>query len=223
MNVLLFGATGMIGQSVLRECLRDPGVRRVTAVVRRPTGASGAKLREIVQPGVTDLAGAGVDPREIDACFWCLGVSSAGMSEAEYTRVTHDLALDAARTLVRGNPAMAFVFVSGVGADSTEKGRVMWARVKGRAENAILALGFAQAYAFRPAFVLPQHGIRSATRLYNLLYPIAKPLYPLLKRITPNGVATGEEIGRAMIAAVRHGNPRPVIEGADIHRLANLG
>ncbi|HET7461264.1 MAG TPA: NAD(P)H-binding protein [Longimicrobium sp.] len=222
MNVLLFGATGMIGQSVLRECLRDPGVGRVTTVVRRPTGASDPRLREIVQADVTDLAGTGIDPREIDACFWCLGVSSAGMSEAEYTRVTYDLALDAARTLVRRNPAMTFVYVSGVGADSTEQGRVMWARVKGRAENAVLGLGFRQAYAFRPAFVLPQHGIRSATRLYNVLYPVIKPLYPLIRRISPSLAATGEEVGRAMLNAVRHGNPRPVIEGADIHRLASL-
>lgn len=222
MNVLLFGATGMIGQSVLRECLRDPGVRRVVTVTRRPLDIGDPKLQQIVQADVTDLASTGLDPREIDACFWCLGVTSAGMSEAEYTRVTHDLAVNAARTLLLGNPAITFVYVSGVGADSTEKGRVMWARVKGRAENAVLALGFARAYAFRPAFVLPQHGIRSSTRLYNLLYPLAKPLYPLIRRFWPNSAATGEEIGRAMINAVRHGNPSPVIEGADIHRLARL-
>ncbi|HET7232506.1 MAG TPA: NAD-dependent epimerase/dehydratase family protein [Longimicrobium sp.] len=220
MNVLLYGATGMIGQSVLRECLRDPGIRSVTTVARRATGVSDAKLREVIQPEVTDLSG--ITPAEIDACFWCLGVSSAGMSEEAYTRVTYELTMDVARPLAAANPAMAFVFVSGVGADSTEKGRVMWARVKGRAENAVLGLGFASAYVIRPAFVLPQHGIRSATRLYNVLYPLVKPLYPILKRITPNGVATGEEIGKAMIAAVRHGNPRPVIQGADIHRLASL-
>jgi uncharacterized protein YbjT (DUF2867 family) len=222
MNVLLFGATGMIGRSVLRECLRDPGVRRVTTVTRRPLGVDDPKLQQIVQDDVAELAGTGLDPREVDACFWCLGVSSAGRSEAGYTRVTYDLAISAARTLMLGNPAMTFVYVSGVGADRTEKGRVMWARVKGRAENAVLALGFARAYAFRPAFVLPQHGIRSSTRLYNLLYPLAKPLYPLIRRMAPNAAATGEEIGRAMINAVRHGNPRPVIEGADIHRLASL-
>jgi len=222
MNVLIYGATGMIGQSVLRECLADPGVRSVTAITRRPTGVHDPGLREVVRADVRDLAGAGVDPARVDACFWCLGVSSAGMGEQAYTRITHDLTMDVARELVAANPRMTFVFVSGVGADPTEKGRVMWARVKGRTENAILALGFAAAYALRPAFVLPQHGIRSATRLYNVLYPLVKPFYPVLKRITPNAVATGEEVGRAMLAAVRHGNLRPVIEGADIHRLAKL-
>jgi len=222
MNVLLFGATGMIGQSVLRECLRDPGVRQVTAITRRPTGVSDRKLREIVQADVTDLAGAGVDPAAIDACFWCLGVSSAGMSEAAYGKVTHDLTMEVARPLAAANPAITFVFVSGVGADPTEQGRTMWARVKGRTENAVLKAGFAHAYVLRPAFVLAGEGIRSATGWYNALYAVARPLYPLIRRIAPNGASTGEQIGRAMLAAVRHGAPNRVIEGRDIHRLASL-
>lgn len=222
MNVLIYGATGMIGQSVLRECLRDEGVASVTTIVRRPTGVRDMKLREVVQDDVTDLAAGGVDPAKIDACFWCLGVSSAGMAEDRYTAITHDLTMQVAGPLAAANPAMTFIFVSGVGADPTGKGRVMWARVKGRTENDVRRLGFRQAYVFRPAFVMPGPGIRSATGWYNTAYAVVRPLMPVIRRIVPRGVASSEEVGRAMLSAVRHGHGAPIIEGADIHRLAAM-
>ena len=159
MNVVIFGATGMIGQGVLRESLLDPEVQRVVTVGRSPTGQQHAKLEEIVHADLFDLSAIEPKLANLDACFFCLGVSSAGMSEAEYTRVTYDLAMSAATTLARLNPQMTFVFISGVGTDSTEQGRTMWARVKGRTENAILRLPFRRAYTFRPGYIQPMHGI----------------------------------------------------------------
>ncbi|HEU4453383.1 MAG TPA: NAD-dependent epimerase/dehydratase family protein, partial [Longimicrobium sp.] len=190
MNVLLFGATGMVGQGVLRECLLDPGMRSVVAVVRRSTGQSDPKLREIVQPEVSDLSGVEGELPAVDACFFCLGASAVGMTEEEYTRLTYDLTLGIAETLARVNPRMTFVYVSGAGTD--ERGRMMWARVKGRTESALLALPFASAYMFRPGVIVPLHGIRSSTGWYNGLYAVLRPLLPLLRRLAPGQVTTTE-------------------------------
>jgi uncharacterized protein YbjT (DUF2867 family) len=220
MNVLLFGATGMIGQGVLRECLRDDGVRRVTAVGRRATGETHPKLREIVRDDVGDLAPVAAELAGTDACFFCLGVSSAGMSEERYTRLTHDLTLAVARELARVSPAMTFVYVSGQGTDATERGRVMWARVKGRTENALLALPFRGAYMLRPGLVQPMGGVRSKTALYRAGYAVIGPLIPLLKRAFPRFVTTTVEIGRAMLAVARRGYEKRVLESEDISRLA---
>jgi uncharacterized protein YbjT (DUF2867 family) len=218
MNVLLFGATGMVGRGVLRECLLDPGVQRVTAIVRRPTGQSHGKLREVVQPDVADLSGIEGELSTVDACFFCLGVSAVGMSEEEYTRLTHGLTLGVAEVLARANPRMAFVYVSGAGTD--EGGRMMWARVKGRTENALLALPFAGAYMFRPGAIVPLHGIRSSTGWYNAIYSILRPLLPVLRRLAPGQVTTTELLGRAILAAARSGAGRGVYETRDIDRLA---
>jgi uncharacterized protein YbjT (DUF2867 family) len=218
MNVLLFGATGMVGQGVLRECLRDPIVEQVLAVGRSATGQRDPKLRELVAADLYDLAA--LEPElaagHFDACFFCLGVSSAGMSEERYARVTYDLTLSVAHTLVRTSPGMTFVYVTGLGADSTERGRTMWARVKGRTENALLRLPFKAAYMFRPGFIVPLHGIRSRTRLYRLGYAVAAPLFPILKALFPRAVVTTEAVGRAMIRVAREGWPTPILESADI-------
>ena len=219
MKVLLFGATGMVGQGVLRECLLDPGVEAVLAVGRSATRAAHAKFREILVPDLMDLSGAERDLTGFDACFFCLGVSSLGLSEAEYTRITHDLTLSAARALVRLNPAMTFVYVSGAGTDSTEKGRSMWARVKGRTEHALRDLPFRAVYLFRPGAIVPLHGVRSKTRLYRLFYALLRPLLPALARLFPNAVTTTEEVGRAMLAVARAGYPAAVLETRDINRL----
>jgi uncharacterized protein YbjT (DUF2867 family) len=219
MRVLLFGATGMVGQGVLRECLRDDGVEQVLAVGRSATGQRHPKLRELIVPDLYDLSAVEAELTGFDACFFCLGVSSAGMSEAEYTRVTHDLTLAVARTLARLNPGMTFVYVSGAGTDSTERGRSMWARVKGRTENALLALPFRAAYMFRPGFIQPLHGIRSKTALYRLVYAVSAPLAPLLRRLAPSAVTTTECVGRAMLAVARRGFPRPHVESRDIEAL----
>lgn len=218
MNVLLFGATGMVGQGVLRECLIDPGVERVLAVGRSSTGRRDEKLTEALLPDVGDLSGVEDRLAGYDACFYCLGVSSVGMSEERYTKLTYDLALSVAGTLVRIDPAMTFVYVSGAGTDASEKGRVMWARVKGRTENALRRLPFRAAYMFRPAGIVPMHGVRSKTAWYRVLYAAMSPLYPVLKAVFPNGVTTTEKVGRAMLAVARRGYPGPVLETRDINR-----
>ena len=219
MKVLLFGATGMVGQGVLRECLRDPGIELVVTVGRSATGQRHDKLRELVVPDVADLSVLESQLGPFGACFFCLGVSSAGMSEERYTRLTHDLTLRVAQTLVVLNPDMTFVYVSGTGTDSTERGRTMWARVKGRTENALLRLPFRAAYMFRPGFIQPLHGIRSKTPLYRALYALTTPIMPIVSRVFPNVVTTTEQVGRAMIAVARNGFPRPLVEQSDINTL----
>src|SRR5204863_5923892 len=178
MNVILFGATGMVGQGVLRECLVDPDVEQLLSIVREPSGRSEPKLRELVHRDFFDFSPIENDLAGYDACFFCLGVSSAGMKEADYRRVTYDITLAAARVLARLNPNMTFIYVSGTGTDSSEKGRSMWARVKGKTENDLLRLPFKAAYMFRPAAIVPLHGIRSKTKLYQAFYTALGPLLP---------------------------------------------
>jgi uncharacterized protein YbjT (DUF2867 family) len=223
MNVLLFGATGMIGQGVLRECLLDPGVERVATVGRSPTGVTHPKLRDIVYNDLPNFAPIEALLAAFDACFFCLGITSAGMNETDYTRITYDITMAAAKVLVRLNPEMTFVFVSGAGTDSTEHGRLMWARVKGKTENALLRMPFKAAYMFRPGVVQPMHGVRSRTAAYRVLYSLTAPLIPLLRRMFPNQILTTEEMGRAMLNAVRRGAPTRVLESRDIRRLAGSG
>jgi len=219
MNVLLFGATGMVGQGVLLECLRDPGVARVLAVGRRAAGPAHEKLRDLVVPDPADLSAVESQLTGFDACFFCLGVTSAGLSEERYARLTYDLTLSAARTLARLDPGMTFVYVSGTGTDSSERGRIMWARVKGRTENALLALPFKAAYMFRPAYIQPLDGIQSRTRWYRVAYAAIAPLYPAFRRLFPGAVTTTTQVGRAMLAVARRGFDRPVLETRDINSL----
>jgi len=211
MKVILFGATGMVGQGVLRECLRDPDVTEVLAVVRSATGPRHAKLREIVHKDFTDFSGLQLDG---DACFWCLGISSAGMSEADYTRVTFEYTIAAARMLVR--PTMTFIFVSGAGSE----GNAMWARVKRRTEVALLAMSFKDVYVFRPGVIQPLHGIKSRTRLYNVLYPILYPLIFVAKLVAPNAITDTERVGRAMLRIAKKGFPKKILGNADINAAA---
>jgi uncharacterized protein YbjT (DUF2867 family) len=220
MNVLLFGASGMVGQGVLRECLLDSEVAKVLTVVRKPTGRQHEKLTELVQPDLATLASLEPQLTGFDACFFCAGVSSLGMTEEEYARVTYDLTLGAAKTLLRTSPDLTFVYVSGAGTDGSEKGRMMWARVKGRTENALLSLPFRAAYMFRPGAIMPLHGIRSSTRWYNLVYAAVRPIYPVLRRVPPNMITTTEQLGRAMLAVARKGYSTHVLEMADINRLS---
>lgn len=219
MKALIFGATGMVGQGVLRECLLDPGVAEIITIGRQATGQRHAKLREIVHADLTDYSAIEVELTGFDACFFCLGIASAGMSEVDYSRITHDMPLAAARTLVRLNPAMTFVHTSAAGTDSSESGRVMWARVKGRTENALLRLPFKAVYIFRPAGIRPMHGITSRTTLYRVGYAIATPLLPWLERTFPRYVTSTERLGKAMLKAAREGAPKPILEGEDINRL----
>lgn len=216
MKAIIFGATGMVGQGVLRECLLDPEVESVLTIGRSPTGKQDAKLREIVHKDLSDYSSIEQYLAGYDACFWCLGVTSAGLSEQEYRRMTYDLTVAAAQTLARLNPNMTFIFVSGAGADSTERSRTMWARVKGNAENAVLRMPFKAAYVFRPAFIQPLHGIQSRTKLYRVLLTVFAPLYPLWKALLPNYVTTTEQLARAMIKVAQQGAPKHVLESRDI-------
>jgi uncharacterized protein YbjT (DUF2867 family) len=218
-RAILFGATGMIGQAVLREALLAPDVETVLAVGRTSLDRRHDKLQQLPHRDFTDFSTVEDQLTGYDACFFCLGVSSAGMSEAEYRRVTCDFALAAGRTLVRRNPQMTFVYVSGAGTDSSASGRVMWARVKGETENALLALPFRAAYMFRPAFIQPMHGETSRVPLYRRLYAVTGWLYPILRRVFPRYVTTTEQVGRAMLRVVREGAPRRVLESEDIAAL----
>jgi uncharacterized protein YbjT (DUF2867 family) len=222
-KVILFGATGMVGQGVLRECLLDPGVPAVLAIGRSATGQQHEKLREIVHADVSDLSGIEGRLSGYDACFFCLGVSAAGMNEQAYGRVTFNLTTSAAKTLARLNPAMTFIYVSGAGTDSTERGRMMWARVKGKTENALLQMPFRAAYMFRPAYIQPLHGIRTKTKWYRALYAMMGPLYPVWKLLLPKYVTTTECVGRAMLKVARRGAPKRVLENQDINSICREG
>ncbi|HJW08412.1 MAG TPA: hypothetical protein VJ483_02190 [Holophagaceae bacterium] len=220
MKIILFGATGMVGQGVLRECLLAPDVAQVLCVGRSEIGQSHPKIRERLLPDLGSYAGHEDGLSGYDACFFCLGVSSAGMAEADYERITFGLTLAAAETLARLNPAMTFIYVSGQGTDSSERGRVMWARVKGRTENALLRLPFKAAFMFRPGFIRPLHGIVSKTRAYRVFYALAWPILPLLMAF-PGFATTTERVGRAMLRAAREGAPTPILESRDINRLGS--
>ena len=219
MNVVLFGATGMVGQGVLRECLLASDVRAVLSVGRSATGKADAKLREIVRPDLVDLAPIEAELAGYDACFFCLGIASAGMTEANYRRVTFDITLAAARTLVRLNPGMTFVYVSGAGADSSERGRIMWARVRGETENALLKLPFKTVAVIRPAGIIPLHGITSRTPPYRAGYTLTRPLWPVLYKAFPQFVTTTERLGRGMLQIARRGAPKPILDTRDINAL----
>jgi uncharacterized protein YbjT (DUF2867 family) len=220
MKVIIFGATGMVGQGVLGECLASPDVESVLTIGRRPTGQEHTKLRELTHADFADFEPLAAELSGYDACFFCLGASSVGMTEVDYTHLTYDFTMAAASLLARLDPHMTFIYVSGAGTDSTEHGHSMWARVKGRTENALLALPFKAAYMFRPSFIQAGPGIVSKTRLYRVLYKVVGPLYPVLKTFFPNAVTTTANVGRAMIAAARDGAPKPILEARDINALA---
>jgi uncharacterized protein YbjT (DUF2867 family) len=220
MNVVLFGATGMVGAGVLLECFADPRVTSVLVITRSPTGRSHPKLREVLHPDFFNFESLRADFTGCDACFFCLGITSLGLSEVAYTRVTYDIAMAAAREMVAANPRMTFCFVSGVGTDSTEKGRTMWARVKGKTENALLALGFKAAYMFRPGYIQPIGDVQSKTGWVQTAYDIARPLYPLIHRLLPNNSTTTSNLGRAMIQVAATGYSKHVLYSADFNTLA---
>lgn len=216
MRVILFGASGMVGMGVLLECLDDPRVESVLAVGRRPCGLTHGKLREWLREDFFDWSDAGDRLADLDACFFCLGVSAAGLDEAAYTRLTHDLTLAVAEALLVANPGLVFCYVSGQGTDSRERGRMMWARVKGRTENRLLAMPFPSAFMFRAGLIQPLRGVRSRTRLYQALITMMMPLFPLLRRLFPNQICTSASLGRAMIKVAGKGWPGPVLEARDI-------
>jgi uncharacterized protein YbjT (DUF2867 family) len=218
-KTIIFGATGMVGEGVLHVALEHPEVESVLVVSRKTCDIRNPKLKELLHNDFYDYSAIEKELAGYNACFFCLGVSSVGMSEKDYTRVTYDLTMEAAKTLSRLNPDMTFCYVSGAGTDSTEKGSIMWARVKGRVENRLRELPFKSVYLFRPGFIRPINGLRHA----HLISEVAGMLYPLLNAISPKWVCTLEDVGLAMIAAAKAGPSRQIIENRDIARLARTG
>ncbi|WP_327286947.1 epimerase [Streptomyces sp. NBC_01198] len=219
MKVVVFGASGMVGHGVLRACLLDDEVTEVVTVGRSPLGVTHPKLREVAHADFTDLSPLAGELAGADACFYCLGVSTAGHSAEVYRRVSYDFPLAAARLLADGRPDLTFTYVSGAGTDSTEQGRVAWARVKGRTENALLAMDM-RAYMFRPGWIRPMHGAVSRTRAYRVIYALTSWLYPLVHRLAPDQVTTTELLGRSMLGVVRLAGGGPhILSARDINRL----
>ena len=219
-KVILFGTTGMVGSGVLKECLDDSRVTSILVVGRSTCLVKHKKLREVIHNDFFDYTLIKNKLDGYDACFFCLGVSAAGKSEAEYQRLTYDLTLTAGETLAELNPNLTFCYVSGLGTDSTEHGRITWARVKGKTENHLLRLPFKAAFMFRPGYIQPVKGVRSKTMLYRIFYLFLAPLYPVLRRLFPRQVTTTENIGRAMIRVAVDGYPNSVIDTQGINMLA---
>ncbi|MCB2377143.1 epimerase [Hymenobacter sp. BT635] len=216
-NAILTGATGMVGEGVLHEALNHPDVEQVLSISRKPSGVTHPKLREIIHHNFHDLTPIQDQLTGYNACFFCLGVSSVGMKEPEYRRLTYDLTLHFARTLLPRNPGLTFCYVSGAGTDSSARGRSMWARVKGQTENELLGLGFKQAFMFRPGFLRATPGQQHVLSYYKYF----GWLYPVLRTLTSKYVSTLAELGQAMLHVTQHGYPKPVLEVPDIVAAAN--
>jgi hypothetical protein len=218
-RVIVFGATGMVGEGVLYECLHHPDVESVLVIGRRSCRVQHAKLQELLLIDFFDYTPIENRLKGYNACFFCLGVSSVGMKEKDYTRITYDLTMQAANTLAKLNPDLTFCYVSGAGTDSTERGRLMWARVKGKTENDLSNLPFKAAYMFRPGFIKPNKGLKNAytsSRILGKFYPVWKILFPKY-------VCTMTDLGLAMIQAAVSGYNKKVIENPDISQLARTG
>ena len=215
-KAIITGTTGMVGEGVLHECLNHPDVESILVVNRRTCNASHPKLKEILHNNFHDFTSIEDRLTGYNACFFCLGTTSVGKNEEEYTRITYELTKALADNLIKLNPEMTFCYVSGVGTDSSEKGKVMWARVKGRTENYLLNLGFKKAFVFRPGIILPTKGLKNTLTLYKIFFP----LLPTVKFLFPKYICTLREIGKAMINTVIKGYEKNVLEVRDIKSLA---
>ncbi|WP_213993415.1 NAD(P)H-binding protein [Sodalis sp. dw_96] len=222
MKVIIWGATGMVGQGVLRECLRAEDVISVVAVGRSAPTVQHFKLQSLIHEDLLHYDALAPRLSGLDACFFCLGVSSMGMSEQEYTRITHEMTLAAATALVKLNPSMTFVYLSGSGADSTGKSRTMWERVRGGTENALRALGFKSVYILRPGIILPRHGAVSKTPLYRNIYRFLTPLLSLIRPLCPGFILTTEVMGLAMLNLARQGFSETVLNSRQINNIAQI-
>lgn len=220
MRIVVYGASGMVGQGILREAVLAEDVTEIVCIGRSSVNNSDPKIRSVVLSDMFDQKGVAEEVKDFDACFFCLGTTSLGKSEEEYSRITYDLTLSAAKMLKEANPYMVFVYMCAKGADSTEKGRVMWARVRGRLENELFGMGFKAAYSMRPSYIQPMDGIKSRTVLYRTLYDIVGFSYPLLKKISPNSVTSTRDIGRAMLNLARGSGSERILDPTDINRIA---
>jgi uncharacterized protein YbjT (DUF2867 family) len=221
MKVVLFGASGMVGKGVLLECIDDPRVARVLVIGRSSCGVTADKVEEVLLPDLTDYSAIEAKLEGLDACFFCLGVSSLGMSEAEYRKVTFDLTVAAADALLRKSPGLTFIYVSGQGTDESEKGPLTWARVKGETENRILAMPFKAAYMFRPGVIEPLRGVRAKATWTRVAYAVGWPLFPVLRAMSPRLLTNTVAVGKAMIRLALKGSDRRYFENADINALVS--
>ncbi|MCB0532568.1 MAG: NAD-dependent epimerase/dehydratase family protein [Saprospiraceae bacterium] len=217
---IITGATGMVGRGVLLECLDSPAVESVLVINRQPLGIQHPKLREIIHRDFFDLSAIRQELQGYNACFFCLGTSSVGLSNEAYEKITYTLTLHVANTLLELNPDMTFCFVSGAGTASNEQSRLAWANIKGKTENAIRAMPFKASYMFRPGVIQPLRGVKAKSGLVNFLYTVLSPVIAVLKVTFPNSLTTSVRIGQAMINAVLHGYAKPVLENGDINKLA---
>ncbi|MGD1893091.1 MAG: NAD-dependent epimerase/dehydratase family protein [Cyclobacteriaceae bacterium] len=220
MKVIITGATGMVGKGVLLECLDHESITEVLSISRRSVGISHPKLKELLHPDFSEFESAKEALQGYDACYACMGVSSAGMNETEYTRLTYDFTLALAKVLFNLNPSMAFTYVSGQGTDSTESSSTMWARVKGKTENDLLALGFQQAFMFRPGMIIPVKGVSPSSKLYRVVINNMTWLLKLLKYLAPNSVVNTAQIGQAMIKITQSGYDKNIIAPTDFLQLS---
>ncbi|HUR30735.1 MAG TPA: hypothetical protein VMZ69_04845 [Saprospiraceae bacterium] len=220
MKVIITGSTGMIGKGCLLECIDNPQVESILLVNRHPIDVKHPKIKEVLVKDFFELELVRDDLKGYDACFYCMGVTSAGMNEADYSRITFEATIEFAKELFSLNPYSTFCYISGAGSDSSEKGNTMWARVKGKTENALLAIGFRNTYMFRPGFIQPTKGIRSRTGWYNAVYTILGPFYFLLKRL-PNYVTNTTTLAKAMIKVASDGYPKKILESADINKIGS--
>jgi len=218
-KVIVFGATGMVGQAVVRQCLLEDRVTSVLIVGRSSAGVSDPKVEELIHGDFLDFSSVATELTGYDACFFCLGVSAAGMSEPAYRRVTYFMTMAAARELAERNAKMRFLYISGAGTDSTEHGRTMWARIKGETENAVLSLPF-EGYALRPGYIQPRHGVQSRNKLYRNIYRVTGRLYPALARVAPKYFIASDELALAMINIAANGSEKRILESSDLVRSA---
>ena len=221
-KVIIIGATGMVGKGVLLECLDHDAIAEVLVIGRNPIGFEHPKLKELIQKDFTDFSNVKAQLDGFDACYFCLGISAAGLNEEQYKKITYDYTMALANTLFELNSNMTFIYVSGQGTDSTEKGRMMWARIKGKTENDILKLGFKQAYAFRPGMIIPLKGIKSRTKSYQFMYDYFMWLVKGIKAISPNSVVNTTQIGLAMINAMLKGYDKKILKPEDIITLSHF-
>jgi uncharacterized protein YbjT (DUF2867 family) len=219
-SVIIAGSTGMVGKGVLLECLENPKVKSVLLLNRSEIGITHDKIKELIIEDFNNLSSLREQLEGYDACYFCLGVSSFRMKEKEYNEITYRVTLHLAKLLSDVNPNLSFCYVSGVGTDSSEKGRSMWARVKGKTENALLKLPLKSVYLFRPGYIQPMKGVKSKTAMYNTFYAFLKPFYPLFKWIIPSKVTTNIIIGKAMIYSTLKGSDKTILYNKDINELA---
>lgn len=217
MKVIITGSTGMVGKGVLLECIDDSAVEKILLINRSPIDIAHPKIKEILHKDFTNFSNIQSEFKEYDACFHCMGVSSAGMADEQYYKLTYTVTEALVDATYNANPNMTFIYVSGEGTDSTEKSKTMWARVKGKTENLMFNKGFKDAYAFRPGVILPERGVKSKTNLYNLLYSLTRPIFPIMKKM--KSVTSTQNIGKAMIGLIENPQNAKILVGSDINNI----